>query len=518
MTDLKLIRAKYLLTDARLREEGLMADGAVCVEDSLIREVGPWASLRAEYPNAPVYGSDHHLALPGFIDAHNHGEGVTAFSKGILDQRLEIRSKSGPRFVNPPRDLPYWDTLVAAARQLRSGVTTSMRKRKDLPSSPVGLYRESAEHVIRAYSDAGLRLVFALGTTDLSSRLVYEDDGKFIASLPPHIREIAESLVAPQPRIAVDECLSLVEEFCWRYRNRLDVRFLIAITGSQWISDEILLKHRDKARSLGIGMHAPLVETIYQKMYAEREFGQTAVAHLNQLGILGPDFSCAHAVWVTESDVDLLASSGATVVHCPSSNLRFHGGIAPVGLMRRNGVNVALAVDTEGINDDDDTLQEMRLASLLHRVPRAVFEPLSEWDLIAMATINAAKPLGLDSYLGTLEAGKQADVITVDTDRIFGDYLHPSVSPMAALVYRGSPRDIDHVFVGGRLVYQHGRYAFFDWEEARRILNQMMQAADWESGEREYEKRERLKPYVQAYYDKWLPGSTEPIYQYNSKS
>ena len=124
-------------------------------------------------------------------------------------------------------------------------------------------------------------------------------------------------------------------------------------------------------------------------MYAEETLGCSVIEHLANHDLLDKSLSIAHGVWLSEQDMELLAAAGATIIHCPSSNLRFRGGIAPVGPMLAHGVNVALTVNSEGVNDDDDTFQEMRLAKLLHRIPGSSYVP-DEWDILTMATVNGS--------------------------------------------------------------------------------------------------------------------------------
>lgn len=509
-----LVRAKYIVTDPSLREDGLLMDGAICVRDSIITDVGSFTTLRDRYPDAELLGSDQHIAIPGFIDPHNHGQGVTTFSHGTADDQLETWVHYWPARSHRPAPEVYWDAMVAVSRQIRSGVTTSMRH--DASSLPLEAYKIEAEATLSAYETSGIRFVYALGTTD-QFRLVYDDTDTFIATLPPEIQVIARKLSAPVDKLTVDECLAYFEELFRRYEHTSRINLLLAVIGPQWDSDEILTRFRDKARQLGTGMSGPFLETLFQKLYAEREFGHSAGEHFYRLGLLGRDYSCAHGVWLTESDMERFAETGATVIHCPSSNLRLHSGIAPIPLMLAKGVNVALGVDCEGINDDDDTFQEMRLAMMLHRQVGHGLKTPDEWDVLAMATVNGARAVLMEDRIGTLEPGKEADIVLVKLDRLMESYRHPSVGPVAALVYLGRPQDVDVVMVAGEVIFRAGEFTRFDEAEARATLNRIMAAVD-RPAEREADAmKARVMPFVRAYYAGWEIPKLDPIYVSNSR-
>ena len=199
-------------------------------------------------------------------------------------------------------------------------------------------------------------------------------------------------------------------------------------------------------------MHIHLVESVYQKLYGLKTWEKTPVAHLEELGFLGPELSCAHSVWLTEGDIDLLAGNNATVCHNPSSNLRLKNGIAPVNPMLAKGLNVALGTDSTAINDDDDMLQEMRLVSKLHRQPAVGAPAVDSHQVLKMATVNAAQPTFFHDRIGTLEKGRRADVVLLDLTSIEEPYLDTEVQVVDALLYRGKSDSVDTVIIDGEVV------------------------------------------------------------------
>ncbi len=508
-----LVLSKYIVTDPRLREQGLLQDGALYIQDGVIRDTGDAASLKQKYPHAAESSYPNHIALPGFVDAHNHGQGLTTFSLGIKDDMLETFMVYWPGRAEKPLQFVYLDALIAASRQIRSGVTTTLRH--DARDLPVEMYRGEAESVLQAYQDSGMRFVYSMGLTDRFG-WVYGSNDEFLASLPSELQADLRKISQKKQTITREEWLSFTSEVSQRFKDTTRVGLVIGIMGPQWTSDELLSLEKEQAERLGVGTHGPFLETIFQRIYAEKSLGHTAAEHFYQLGILSPRHSSAHGIWLTEKDIERFAETGATVTHCPSSNLRFFSGIAPVPLMLEKGVNVALSVDSEGINDDDDTFQEMRLAMLLHRTPGRLGRELDAWDVLTMATINGARALNLQSITGTLETGKEADVVLVSLDRILADFIHPNISLVETLVQRGKPQDIDTVFVAGDVVYQKGAWQMFDEKEKRGELNDLMKTMIWPPNPERVAIVKQLLPYMRDYYAGWDLPELKPLHKMNS--
>ena len=160
-------------------------------------------------------------------------------------------------------------------------------------------------------------------------------------------------------------------------------------------------------------MHMHLVETAYQKEYARRRGGGTAVDYLQEHGLLGPRMTLGHGTWLTEGDIELAAETGTHVCHNASSNLRLRSGIAPVNRLEARGVNVGLGMDEAGINDDRDMLQEMRVALNVHREPGFDDSVPTTAQVLRMATANGAQTTPFGTDIGTLEVGKAADLVVM---------------------------------------------------------------------------------------------------------
>ena len=170
---------------------------------------------------------------------------------------------------------------------------------------------------------------------------------------------------------------------------------------------------------------------------------------LDSLGVLGPDTQLAHSVWLDSDEIDLVAARGATVVHCPVSNMYLASGVAPIPEMLRRGVSVALASDGPGSNNRQDLFEAMKVAVLLQKVHHLDPVILQPEQALHMATRGGARAAGLVDRIGAIEAGRLADLVVVDLNSVFVAPVHRVVS---ALVFNATPREVRHVVVDGRLV------------------------------------------------------------------
>ena len=297
---------------------------------------------------------------------------------------------------------------------------------------------------------------------------------------------------------------------------------LLSPSNAQWASDEFFFRTKELAARYNAAVHMHLVESWYQKEYGLRTWGKTPVAHLADLGFLGPELSCAHSVWLTEEDIELLAGTGTSVCHNPSSNLRLKNGIAPVNAMLTGGVNVAMGTDSTAINDDDDMLQEMRLASKLHRQPGLNRPALNAHQALRLATANAARPTGFGGRIGILEPGRYADMVLLDWDAMTapyfegtGDYAADAVN---AVVYRGKSTHVDTVVINGEVVVLGGQFVKADEQQVTSELKDQLSAPIDVQTQDTRQMGARLLPYIERFYDDWEIPSDDPHYLYNGRA
>jgi len=277
---------------------------------------------------------------------------------------------------------------------------------------------------------------------------------------------------------------------------------------------------REYADKYHVPIHLHLLESMFQKEYARRRTGTTAVQHLHRLGLLGPNLTLGHGVWLTEDDIGLVGETGTKICHNPSSNLRLRSGIAPINECMRQGIQVALGLDEAGINDDRDILQEMRLALRLHRVPGMDDSVPTAAEVYRMATEHGAGTTPFGSRIGTLEVGKAADIVLLDWNHIAYPYLDADVPVVDALVQRARSVGVKTVLVAGEPILRDRRFVKINKEEALEELAASLRVPLRPEERRRRELASKLFPHFKNFYTqegylrKPLPN---PFYCVNSK-
>ena len=331
----KLIaRGRWLVTGGG-REERTLRDGAVLIFGSEIEAVGPFSELRDAHREADVIGSDDVAILPGLINAHHHSTGASGIQQGVMDRLLEAWLLSRRRLR--PSDV-YLNTLLSAARLLATGVTTVV----DVHSGGgnAAAYAAVVNKALGAYAEAGMRVAFTAGVTKRSFLVSGEgEDDRFIDSLPAGLRAAAQAQLPETERLNEADYLGVMDEMCARYAEHPTIDIWYGPPGPQWVSDDFLLAIAQAAGRHDTNIQTHVEESFYEKLHGPREYGTSTMLHLRDLGVLGPNFSIAHGVWLTEAEIEVMAQTGAAVSHNPSSNLRLRAGIAPLNALRRGGRN-----------------------------------------------------------------------------------------------------------------------------------------------------------------------------------
>ena len=267
-----------------------------------------------------------------------------------------------------------------------------------------------------------------------------------------------------------------------------------------------------------MGLHMHLVETAYQKEYARRRTGTTALRHLHGLGLLGPRLTLGHGVWLNEDDIDLAARTGTMICHNASSNLRLRSGVAPLNAFTARGVRVALGLDEAGINDDRDLFQEMRLVLRLHRVPGMAEVVPTSAQVFEMATAGGAATTGFADRIGVIERCKAADLVLIPWKSIAHPYLDSATAVVDAVVHRGRASAVDTVLVAGEVVLRDGRPTRVDKAAVLEELAAALRVPLRPDEERRRDLARAVFPHVQRVYDGWLDeGVPEPYYRPNSR-
>ena len=434
----------------------VLADAAVAHAGGVVLAVGAVADITARWPDAAVTRYPRHMLLPGFVNAHHH-VGLTPLALGSPDLPLELwfASRLGARDVDA-----YLDTLYGAFDMIASGITCVQHLYPRFSGGIEDLHA-GCSRVLDAYRAVGMRVSFAYSLRE-QNRFVYGDDDTFCASLPT---DIGHALAAHLRRftLGLDEQLALHDRLRQDTAADERIRIQYAPANLHWMTDDGLMATVERARAVGAPLHMHLLETRFQKEYARRRTGTTAVQHLHRLGALGPDMTLGHAVWLEPADIELLAHSGTCVCHNCSSNMRLRSGLAPVMALARQGVKLGIGIDEAGINDDRDMLQEMRLVLRAHRVPGFDEQAVPGCaQVLRMATDHGAGTTAFGGAIGRLEAGRFFDAAAIDYEAATRPFQDSLVPPLEALLQRARREHVDTVYIHGEAVFRQGRFTRID--------------------------------------------------------
>lgn len=508
-----LIRGKHVVTRVLDRHKVEMVDdGAVYALNGRVVEVAPFAELARRHPTAAVLGDPGWVILPGFVNGHHH-VGLTPLQLGSPDYALELwfAGRFGARRV----DL-YLDTLYSAFEMIESGITTVQHLHGWIPGR-LNALMDGANAIIRAYEAIGMRVSYSFAVRD-QNRLVYENDADFVRRLPPELQPAMAAHFAAY-EIPLEEFFQLFSDLRAQHLGKSRTRIQLAPANLHWCSDHALERLAQVSAETGTPLHMHLLETVYQKEYARRRTGGTALQHLHKLGLTGPRLTLGHGVWLSEADLELAAATGTCVCHNCSSNLRLRSGVLPLNELERRGMTVALGLDEAGINDDRDMLQEMRLALRLHRTPGMDDSVPTCPQVLRMATEHGARTTPFKHEVGTLTPGMGCDLVALDWHQVSYPFLDPEVEVIDAVVQRAKTQGVRLVMVEGEPVYDGGRFTRIDKDAVLAELADRMARPPTEEELRRRALGKAIFPHVKAFYDGYHDGlELEPFYRPSSRS
>ncbi len=511
-----LVRGKCVVAKVTSRSDvTLIEDGAVYQENGRIVAVGKFDELEHKYNPEEVLGSSNHVVTPGFINAHHH-IGLTPVQRGTTDQALEIwfAARLGGK---ASADEYYLDTLYSAFEMIESGVTTVQHIHGGVPGSLEEI-SAAAEAILRAYRDIGMRVSYSFGVMD-QNRRAYISDADFLKQLPAEIAsEVGQALQAEARPL--EDHFTLFENLHSNHGHAELTRIQLSPGNLHWLSERALEMVGDYSKRYDAPMHIHLLETVYQKEYARRRTGTTAVKHLHKLGLLDSRMTLGHSVWSTEEDIEILADTGTHVCHNCSSNLRLRSGVLPLMSYLNRDIPVAIGIDEAGINDDRDMLQEMRMVLNVHRTPGMEERDVpTAAQVFQMATEHGAHTTPFGSDIGVLEPGKAADMVLIDWAELTYPYLSEAMPIMDALLYRARCSHVDTVIVAGQPVLRNGKFTQVDKDamlaEVARVFNPVPSAEEQRQRQVSAQLRVELKKIYKNYLD---DVRTDPFYRTNSRT
>lgn len=439
------------------------SDRGVASHATIAMEKGCISGISVDGPHSPQTNT---LIMPALINAHDHAR-PSRVSFGASGMPLET-GLARSAFGTPPD--PYLVAASALARSASGGCGGAMIH-YTRPSGTMPIVDEAIE-IAKAATDVGIRLAFALAVRD-QNPIVYGDSTAVLAALPAAERNTIEELFlrpGPSPEEYIDRVEAIHAAIA---APMIDVQFGPA--GVQWCSPKLLQAIAERSESTGRRVHMHLLETVYQRQWADRTFPGGVVRFLKDIGLLSNRLTLAHCVHARPDELDLIAESGATIVTNFSSNLHIRSGLAPIADAKRRGCGIAVGMDGITLDDDDDAIREIRLVRLAH--DGLGFERTwTHEEFLAQAVRHGRASIGAKGS-GALEVGAAADFVVIDVSSLDRDQIMP-VDPLDLLFARGTINCIRDVVVAGRLICRDGSPTGVDLPaietELRRLYRQMV--------------------------------------------
>ena len=409
---------------------------SLLIKDDVISEIAPQID---ESDVDKVIDATGKILLPGLINTHTHLS-MTLFRGLADDLSLDswLNDHIWPMEANLNGDYCYIGALLGAVELIKSGTTTF---------SDMYFYMED---VARAVDEAGIRAVLSYGMIDFGD----EERRK---------NEIRENLTL------FENCNGMAD-------GRIKVFF--GPHSPYTASEELLIKVRELADKYGMGIHIHVSETQKEINDVSEEKGLRPFEYLDKIGLLGPDVVAAHSVWLSDEEIEIIRKNDVKVSHNPCSNMKLASGIAPISKLLENDICVSIGTDGASSNNNLDLIEELKTASLLQKVSTLDPKVLNSDEAIAMGTIKGAEALGLDSEIGSIEVGKKADIILIDTNS--ANMVPDSSSLSSNIIYSANGSNVDTTICNGKVLMENKKLTVLDEDEiyakARQAIKELKEA------------------------------------------
>ena len=417
--DTTLITARWIIPV--IPRDAVLEHHTLVIARSEIVALIPSSVALERYPAAPVIELPHHALIPGLINLHTHA--AMTLMRGLADDlplMPWLRDHIWPAESKVAcADFVRDGTLLACAEMLRGGVTCF---------NDMYFFPQATAH---AALQAGMRAAIGIIAVEFSSAYA-SDAADYLGK-----------------GIAVRDAM----------RDENLLTFCLAPHAPYTVSNATFERIATYAAELDLPVHAHLHETQDEIRDSLTQHRVRPLQRLKTIGLLGPNLIAVHAVHLTAEEIALLAEHGCHVAHCPTSNLKLASGLAPVQALLQAGVNVGLGTDSAASNNRLDMLAELRLTALLGKLGANNAAAVPARQALEMATINAARALGLEAKIGSLEKGKQADITAIN---LSAPELAPYYQPLSHIVYAAGREHVSHVWVDGVLRVNEGRLTGLD--------------------------------------------------------
>lgn len=427
-----LIKNTTVITQNSQRQ--IIREGAVLVDREKIAAIGPTKKIErlSCRPGTKIIDGRGKVVLPGLINCHTHAAMVLL--RGYADDlplKQWLEEKIWPAEAKlKPIDI-YQGTKLAGAEMVASGTTAFNN-----------MYWQPAEE-IKAARQIGLRDfvgLVALDKVNKNFNPTYIE--KTYQKLKARVSDKIKLIIAPHSIYAVSEKTLI---WCREFAAKNNLLLHIHLSETEREVKDCLKKHRCRPVEYleKIGFLTPPRPPLFK--------GGEKGDILNKGGEKGGKIIAAHAGWLSDKEIKILAKRRVNVAHCPTSNLKLAAGVMPLSKLLKAGVNVCLGTDGPASNNSLDMFSEMKIAALIHKWAEKNPEAAGAQTVLDLATINGAKALGLEKVVGSLENGKQADLIILDFNQ---PHLQPCFNQISHLIYAARGSDVKITMVGGKIIYQ----------------------------------------------------------------
>ncbi len=411
----------------------VLDEGAIAIDGDRIVYVGPSPAPDEFRDAAKRIDASHLIALPGFVNAHTHA--AMTLLRGYADDMVLmewLQEKIWPIEAHLGSEDVYWGAMLACIEMIRAGVTTFADQYFFM------------EDTARAARDTGIRACLSRG---------------LIATSPNSDTALRENI-----------------ELCQGWDGEADGRIttMLGPHAPYTCPVDFLEKVMEAANELGVGMHIHLSETLGEVEESRaKHCGMSPIELMDSIGLFEFQTLAAHCVHVSDKDIEILSAKGVGVAHNPGSNMKIASGTAPVPDMLKAGVKVGLGTDGASSNNNLDVLEEARLAAFLHKLANNDPTVIPAGQALVMATLGGAKAMGMASDIGSLEPGKKADIILLDTTK---PHMYPKHDLTSHIIYSARASDVATVIINGKLVMEDSILIAIDEQKILRMADERAKA------------------------------------------
>lgn len=402
----------------------LIYEGAIAIKDTNIIKVGTAKDIKRDFTSKTIIDGKGKAVLPGLINTHTHAAMV--YFRGLADDLLLkdwLENHMWPAenaFLSP--EFISDATELACLEMIKAGVTTY---------NDMYFFCESAA---KSTIKAGMRAVLGVGILDFPS-------------------------VSANNK---DEYFANAQRMIDQYKGHKLITPCVAPHTIYTCGKETLKDAKNLAEKYDLPIHIHLSETEWEAGESIKRYGMRPVKFLDSIGFLSEKVVSAHCVWLDEEEIDIMAKSNASVSHCIESNMKLASGFAPIVNMINKGLNVSIGTDGAASNNDLSLLGEISTVAKVHKAlskdPTAMNDKLA----LTMGTKNGAKALGMSHLIGTIEEGKEADIISINLKK---PHLTPIYDIYSHIVYAAMGSDIDTVIIRGNIIMDNGYVLTLDEDE-----------------------------------------------------